>query len=236
MIVRFTVVAMTAVLCLLMTIQTNASIVYFSDFEGTDGGWVSGGLNGDWERGAPSSYDPNDPGLPPSSSFGNGGINQAFSGNELWGTVLGGPQSNSATSGDSSTLTQTFDFSGLSGPIELSFWHYLDSGGNGFDMASVQVNGIEQILFDGTEGTFDDGGTPGDGSDDTVTFVEATVDLSAFAGDSSVTIDFNFSSTTVVARDGWYIDDVLITAVPEPASFALVGLAGFGLMCSRRRQ
>ncbi len=207
------------------------STFYFSDFEGTDGGFVSGGV-GDWERGTPSPYVAANE--PASRTFGNGGINAAFSGDELWATNLDGSHTNPSPTAFSS-LQQTFDFSGLAGPITLSFMHYLNSGSNAFDMASVQVNGTSLITYDGDEGSFDDGGTPGDASDDTVVFAPATVDLSAFAGQSSVLLDFNFLQSTVVARDGWYIDDVLITGVvPEPTSLALLGLGGLAALRRRR--
>ena len=211
--------------------SAQVSTFYFSDFEGTDGGFVSGGV-GDWERGTPSPYVPANE--PPSRTSGNGGINDAFSGDELWATNLDGSHTNPSPTA-ASTLQQTFDFSSLLGPITLSFQHYLNSGSNSFDMATVQVNGTTLALYSGTEGSFNNGGTPGDASDDTVIFAPALVDLSAFAGQSSVLLDFNFLQTTVVARDGWYIDDVrIVGVVPEPASLSLLGLGGLTLLRRRR--
>ena len=40
--------------------------------------------------------------------------------------------------------------------------------------------------------------------------MQESVDLSAFAGNASVAIDFRLFATTVVNRAGWYIDDVAI--------------------------
>jgi hypothetical protein len=48
--------------------------------------------------------------------------------------------------------------------------------------------------------------------------VQEAVDLSAFAGDPSVTIDFRLFATTVVNRTGWYIDDVQIQYCSTPDS------------------
>ena len=214
------------------TLASAQQIIYQSSFEGTDGGWTG---TGDWERGTPSAYDP-DAVAAPSSDFGNGGVFEAADGDELWATNLDGPHSN-APSGTRlvSTLSQSFDFTNLVGPITLTFDHYLNSGSPSFDMASVDVNGTELMLYDGTEGTYDDGGTPGVGSDDAIVYEQGMVDLSAFAGQSSVDVAFVFDASTVVARDGWYVDNVAITAfIPEPASAGLLALAGLGLVRRRR--
>ena len=210
-----------AVALLLLTVSAAVSSgqFYFSDFEGTDGGWVAGGA-GDWARGVPMTYDP-------TGTSGAGGIPNAFSGNELWATVLDGAHNNQSPSA-SSTLTQTFDFSSLAAPITLSWQHYLQSGSNAFDMARVFANGTEVYLGDGTEGSYDAGSN-------TVTFAPAMADLSAFAGVSSVEINFDFFATTVVQRDGWYVDDITITAVPEPATFGLIGCCGLALLRLRHR-
>ncbi len=209
----------------LMAVSARAQVtIYSSSFEGTNGGFVSGGA-GDWQRGMPSDYDP-------TGTNGAGGIPNAATGSELWATILNGAHNNQNPSA-SSTLTQNFNFSGFSS-ITLSFQHYLQSGGNTFDMASIMANGMQVALFSGTAGSYD-------AATDTVTFDSAVVDLSAFAGLSSVDLNFNFFATTVVQRDGWYIDDVTImgSPIPEPAAISLLAVAGFGflgvLVQSRRK-
>jgi hypothetical protein len=37
-------------------------------------------------------------------------------------------------------------------------------------------------------------------------------------------------------NDGWAIDDVTIAKVPEPATFAMLGLGILGLVASRKRK
>lgn len=209
--------------------SSQAATLYSSSFEGTDGGFVAGGVP-DWQRGVPGTYTPS---AFPNRTNGKGGINRAATGNELWATVLVGPHNNG---GASATLSRTFDFTSAIAPISLGFNHYLDSGGNTFDMASVQANGVNQpvngtaaTVFSGTVGSY----TAAAG----VTFAPATIDLSSFAGQSNVVLNFNFLESTVVARDGWYIDDVVITdgsPIPEPAS--LSALAAGALLLGRRRR
>lgn len=145
---------------------------------------------------------------------GNGGIASGNSGSNVWATVLDGPHSNA---GASSTLSRRFDFSGLT-DITLSWFEYLDSGGNSFDMATVNVNGDQLYL----------------GSGDEPAWTQQSLDLNAYAGLSAVDISFDFLTTTVVARDGWYIDDVRITAVPAPGALAALALGG--LVATRRRR
>ncbi len=214
-----------AIAASLMVATAHAQVtIYSSSFEGTNGGFVPGGA-GDWQRGMPMSY------IPAGGTNGAGGIPNAATGTELWATILNGPHNNQ-NPGASSTLMQTFDFSGFT-TITLSFQHYLQSGGNTFDMAAVFANGIQVMLFSGTEGSYS-------AATNTVTFALAVVDLSAFAGQSNVQLNFDFFATTVVQRDGWYIDDVLITGnpVPEPATLSLLVLAGgsFVVLAVRRRR
>lgn len=185
------------------------STVYFSDFEADGGGWTASGVNGDWERGSPT-------GVTGTSLGGSGGAEPTggFSGDFVWGTVIGGLHG----VGSDEQLSQNFDFSGLT-DVSLSFQEWILTGSSAFDMASVIVNGDELYLSDGNSGE---------------AWREVVLDLSAYDGLSSVDITFNFTSTTVVERMGWYVDDVAITAIPAPASLALLGLGGIAAVRRRR--
>lgn len=183
--------------------------VYSSDFEADDGGWTPSGVNGDWERGSPT-------GVVGSDIGGSGGAEPTggFSGDFVWGTVIGGLHG----VGSDEQLSQNFDFSGLT-DVSLNFQEWILTGGSTFDMASVVVNGDELYLSDGDSGE---------------AWRAVNLDLSAYDGLSSVDITFNFTSTTVVERMGWYVDDVSIRAIPAPGAMALLGLGG--LVAVRRRR
>ena len=192
--------------------------IYATDFEGTDGGWTSGGF-GDWQ------YEANyDAGLyvgaftPPAS---------AASGTGMWGTLIYDDHTNA---GAASILSQTFDFSGFT-DISMSFASWSNLFTN-FDYGHVLVNGTlvassrstdpVQQLTNQSSGTI-----PG-------AWVTESIDLSAFDGLGSVEIEFLMFASTVVNRPGWYIDDVRITGVPTPGTAGLLALAG--LAATRRRR
>ncbi|MFG0245524.1 MAG: PEP-CTERM sorting domain-containing protein [Phycisphaerales bacterium JB052] len=179
--------------------------VYFSDFEADDGGFVG---TGDWEHGIPIGADGTVLG-----GFGGPEPTGGFSGDFVWGTVLGGLHNASTTS----SLTLSVDATGYTG-LTMDYLEWLDSGGNTFDTAEVFVNGDLQLLADG-------GPTSG--------WRSVMLDLSAY-DNSMLDIEFRFTTTTVVERVGWYIDDVGIRGVPAPSALALLGLGGF--VASRRRR
>ncbi len=159
--------------------------IYQSSFEGTDGGFVG---TIEWQRGVPQAFiastAPCD-GTPVSPPTG------AFDGSECWGTNLAACHANIA---QTSVLSQNFNLS-TSTNNRLLFNHWQDSGGNTFDMCIVRVNGTQVFLGTGTTG----------GS-----WQEADLDLSAFDGNSSVDISFEFVATAVVNRAGFYVDNVRI--------------------------
>lgn len=174
--------------------------IYMSDFEADDGGLVG---TGDWEWGSPNGF--------ADAPFGDPEPIGGNSGNNAWGTVIGGAHNPSTVS----TLTLNVDLSGTDA-AELSYYEWLDSGSNTFDTARTLVNGDELLLADGGP---------------TANWRLVTLDLANYVGQSSVDIVWEFSTTSVVERVGWYIDDVVVT--PEPGTLALLGLGALALI--RRR-
>ena len=168
---------------------------YLSDFEADDGGWTGSGA-APWEWGAPvlgvhAGCDT----TPEDEPAG------AASGTNVGATNLDGCYANSDSE---SLLSQTFDFSSLPAPIQLAWTNWYEVF-VAFDMGEVRVNGGAP-LFEITT-------TAPTG------YVHQSVDLSAFAGNPAVTIDFRLFATSVVNRSGWYLDDVAIEycAAPVPA-------------------
>jgi len=197
-----------SVALLVIPAMTLGDVIYSSDFESDNGGWVATATwdpVGDWEWGVydrdaySGSYNP-----PPA----------AYSGTHLWGTVLEGDYTNA---GGDSFLSRTFDFTGYSG-VEMTWANWAEVFYE-FDLAELYVNG--DLLYERTTSS-----PPAD-------WEIETVDLSAYDGMANVEIVFQLHATTVVNRAGWYIDDVMITAVPAPGTLALLGLGG--VFIRRRR-
>jgi hypothetical protein len=165
-----------------------------------------GGFVGDndWERGVPNGF---------MGDFSSTEPIGGHSGDFVWGTVIGGDHSPSTIS----TLAQTFDLTGRFN-VQLSFWEWIDSGSNAFDTAEVIVNGNQEYLSDGFSNA---------------AWRNVTLDLAAYDNQSAVDIAFVFTTTGVVERTGWYVDDVGLTAVPEPTG---AGLLVVGLMALFQRR
>lgn len=169
---------------------------YRSSFEGTDGGWTADATwdpRGDWERGVPTA------GPFPGCSFGNG-PGAAFDGAECWATQLDACTTSVV---GSNFLRQTFDFTAVvDGTLSWrEFLHIIGSQGN--NRARVRING--DILY---ESPFTNVETPG--------YVFQSVDLSAYNNLPSVEIVFELQTVSLIARPGWYIDDVRITSLVQP--------------------
>lgn len=160
---------------------------YFSDFEANNGGWTPTGPANFWEHGpvVPGIYEICDTAPRPEPTG-------AFSGLNVWGTNLNGCYPNANTDG---ILSQTFNLSTLSAPLELNWQHWYEVFET-FDYAIARVNGTQVWRTPNATATSN--------------YVFQAVDLSAYAGNASVTVDFLLHATTVVNRMGWYVDDVTI--------------------------
>jgi hypothetical protein len=181
---------------LMCSVGQVSTTFYASDLEADSGGWIGGG-DAPWEWGPPvlGVHEGCDT-TPEDEPTG------AASGSNVWATNLDGCYDNS---GSESLLSQTFDFTTLPAPIQLAWTNWYEVFVP-FDMGEVSVNGGAPLFEITTIAP-------------TVAYTHQSVDLSAFAGNPSVTIDFRLFATTVVNRSGWYLDDLAIEycAVPVPA-------------------
>ena len=172
------------------------------DFEANDGGFSATGP--DWEWGNPTT-----------------GPDDAYSGVNVWATMLGG---NYSSSSNSKLDTPEIVVPGGSVFAELSFWqwYYIETnydGGNvkiSTDGGSSWTILTPDIGYDGTARSYN-AGIPnepcftGYGSN---FWHKATFNLTPYKG-QAVIIRFHFGSDSSVNRAGWYIDDVSIIGVED---------------------
>ncbi len=173
-----------------------ADEIYSNDFEDNDGGWVATATwdpVGDFEWG---DYDV-------ACFVGVEGTAPpgANSGTKVWATNLCDDYTNS---GGDNFLSQTFDLTGyVNTNLQVASWLEVFYS---FDTARMLVNG--DVLY---ERTVTDAGP----------WEILDFDLSAYDNMASVEIVFELHATTVVARAGWYIDDINIHADPDIACLEL---------------
>lgn len=115
------------------------------------------------------------------------------------------------------TLTREFDFSQVSGPIELSFqtWHDLEEDYDYLYLVASTDNGATWQIIVTPSGTGEDpsGNSYGwayNGS--TRRWINETVDLSRFAG-QKVLLRFEYITDAAVNGEGFLLDDVSIPAI-----------------------
>jgi hypothetical protein len=123
----------------------------------------------------------------------------AHSATHSWTDSPGGNYGNDT---NASLWSPTLNLSGRTSAT-LTFWHRYDLESS-FDFARVWVTTdggatfTQVASFTGTN----------------TTWTQATINLNAFAGQSSVRILFQLFSDDSITRDGWYVDDVVVTGSP----------------------
>ncbi len=171
------------------TFQAFAQIVYY-DFESNG---VFESSDGIWEWGTPTS-----------------GPGEAYSGVNLWATVLGGNYPNNTL-----TLLTTLPF-GLSSNAVLGFWHWYDTELR-YDGGNVKISTDEGATWTVIvpDGGYDDVANSSNPLSGEEIFTghnvgemwrNETFDLSAYAG-LSVIFRFDLGSDGSVMYPGWYVDD-----------------------------
>jgi hypothetical protein len=171
-------------------VEATSLLANYFDFESDDGGWTPSGPTVNWEYGLIV------PGVYKNCGFTAWPYpepTQAHSGTKVWGTILDGCYFNF---NGISSLSKTFDFRGRPPYLELRWWQWYHVF-LPYDQATVLINGQEVWRVPDNIPT---GG-----------WVQQKVDLSAFSGLESVTIQFALNATSEVNRMGWYIDDIEIS-------------------------
>jgi hypothetical protein len=177
------------------------AIVYFSDFEASNGGLLG---TRDWEWSTTYAW------------TGTGCYNTSYhqppgpySGAGMWGTVIntcynnlgnnqgsGSGTCNNTNPGDDSILTLTVDLTGLP-DATLTWYEWLDVFSY-FDWTEVRINGASVTTY-----------CPSSYVAPTA-WVQQTINLTPYVG-GVATIEWHFMASTVVNYAGWYIDDVAVT-------------------------
>ena len=152
-----------------------------------------------------------------------------FEGSTQVGVVPADPYSGSyafwSNKGDESdmTLTQTFDFSGHSGPLTFSYWTWYDIEEN-YDYVYLEAStdGMNWELLISPSGTADDpvGSNYGWGytglSGGGPKWIKDEVDISRFAG-KKVQLRFEYITDGAVNGEGFLLDDI---SIPETGYFS----------------
>lgn len=165
------------------------------------------------------------------------------------------------TNGDGDTMTRAIDLSSYfdndgvtAWDFELSFKFFTPEIGDHKGIIGIHSEGLEKndiIWFAGSEagaggaghnntGVFQ--GTGGSWETITVSLTDLLTDMATDPTYNMSEIQFNFekwSSNTVPSNQAVYFDDIALTAIPEPSTYAMIGgllALGSALLIRRNRK
>ena len=178
---------------------------YSESFENGSGGWLAGGENSDWELGIPQG------------EF----IENASDGQHAWITNLDGNYSNNQ---NSYLLSPLLDFTDLgSVSLNVDIFRYTEPQ---WDGAQLQVStdcgaswntvggletGVNWYNSNAAQLRFEDFDEVGWSGELDTSWVNASHSLDEFAGESNVKLRFLFRSDGSVSREGFGVDNFMIT-------------------------
>jgi hypothetical protein len=179
-------------------IQGSTSIFY-DNSETTDPGWTTGGTGSEWTRGTPTSSSSAFLGQVVAGSGPLAGLNgtRAISGNKCWGTDLAATYNAFA---DAYLQTPLLNLTGITQPVYLEYydWCMLETF---YDRCTIEVVDAQGqflgYIDDDTGGDYD--------------WTRRAYDISAFAG-QPIRIRFRLQADGAIQRDGWFIDEVRVSA------------------------
>lgn len=179
----------------------NGTLLFSDNSEGPDPGWTHGGTNDEWQRGTPTSSN---------ASFGQAvtgsgplagtrGV-RAIGGNKCWGTDL-----TYTYDADTDAWLQTapINLTGVNVPVFLEYydWCLLETF---YDQCTLEVVDINDNIIG-----YLDSDTGGD-----YDWTQRVYDLTPFAG-QVIKVRWHLVSDGIFQRDGWFIDEVRITAATQ---------------------
>ena len=172
------------------TVALDFDLRELESFEANNGGWVGEGV---WEWGAPSS-----------------GPGEAYDGNNVWATVLGGSYPNNA---DDPLYTTFYDITDANASFSFYHWYNMELNWDGGNIHISTDGGTSWNLItpeDGypnpdVRGLDDEPGFSGE----TGVWEQVLVDLSSYQ-DEIVKFKLRFGTDGSATRDGWYIDGAVV--------------------------
>ncbi len=125
------------------------------------------------------------------------------------------------------TLTKTFDLTGISGPLSFSYWTWYDIE-NGWDYVYLEAStdGVNWHILTTPSGTSSNpqgmsygwGYTGASGGGSFPVWVHETVDLSRFAG-QHISLRFEYVTDSNVTGEGFLLDDLSIPEIGYTTDF-----------------
>lgn len=184
-----------------------ATTIFYEEFASNAAGWT---LGSEWQIGPASASGTTtgspDPGLDHTANTNNG----------VAGAVIGGNISTTIHP-YAYLVSPVIDLSGLSDPIDLELWRWLNS-----DYVPYMTNVID--VWDGAQwqNLFATGGSPS--VFDSV-WTQMNFDITPHANAAfQLRVGFIVGSSGAFTVSGWNVDDVRISAIPEPSTAILLGL------------
>ncbi|WP_432360921.1 S8 family serine peptidase [Sporosarcina sp. UB5] len=172
-------------------VKPGITVGYFEDFEQIPVGWISFGNKNSWEWGKPTS-----------------GPGNAASGENVYATNLSG---NYESNMNATLVMPPVDLPEGASYLQFKQWHNFEQSisGRAWDYGHVFIS---TDMEEWTQLLMIQGASNG--------WIDAEVDLSAYSG-QRVYIGFNAFSDGSVVREGWYIDDVALSAQSQTGKVSL---------------
>jgi len=184
-------------------------VIFSSDFEANDSGFIHGGAGDEWEYGSPA-FDP---------------ITTCASGTKCWKTDL---DANYNASSSQDLVSPPISLEGITGPVNLSWAQKYQMESATFDHAFVEVfesgDGVSgQRLWEWMDATMQMslGAPPATPINESAGWGVQTHNINSYL-DKSFQVRFHIDSDTTVNLAGLAIDDFVVTACQPPLFLPII--------------